>query len=232
MANWLDGICNQEGRWNYSVGISEHLGAGTHAGSDQTDGCRVSSKIWFAIAVLGSCACHADWIGGRNGIFGSDRRNNSAEVQAIARDAYVYAYSPVYAYRFLQDEVFNSKSNSYIGAFNKIRNYQRLNTPEDTMFTPNVDTPYTRIWLDLRAEPVVLTLPKITPDEPLLRDAGYQSRSLQSGFHRHTNGRPGRRVDCLCWPALFRADPGRCWPHCRIADRLRLSAGANLRLRP
>ena len=87
-----------------------------------------------------------------------------AEAQQIAREAYVYAYSPVYAYRFLQDEVFNEKSVSYIGAFNKIRNYQRLNTPDDTMFTPNVDTPYTRVWLDLRAEPVVVTLPKITPD--------------------------------------------------------------------
>ncbi len=85
------------------------------------------------------------------------------EARQIAGEAYVYAYSPVYAYRFLQDEVFNDKSISYIGAFNKIRNYQRLNTPEDTMFTPNVDTPYTRVWLDLRAEPMVLTLPKITP---------------------------------------------------------------------
>jgi hypothetical protein len=86
------------------------------------------------------------------------------EARQIAREAYVYAYSPVYAYRFLQDEVFNDKSISYIGDFNKIRNYQRLKTPEDTMFTPNVDTPYTRVWLDLRAEPVVLTLPKITPE--------------------------------------------------------------------
>ena len=87
-----------------------------------------------------------------------------AESQQIARCAYVYAYSPVYAYRFLQDEVFNEKSISYIGDFNKIRSYQRLNTPDDTMFAPNVDTPYTRVWLDLRAEPVVLTLPKITPE--------------------------------------------------------------------
>ena len=87
------------------------------------------------------------------------------EARKIAREAYVYAYSPVYAYRFLQDEVFNEKSTSYIGAFNKIRNYQRLNTPEDTMFTPNVDTPYTRVWLDLRAEPIVVTLPKMTPED-------------------------------------------------------------------
>lgn len=67
------------------------------------------------------------------------------EVRDIAREAYIYAFSPVYAYRFLQDEAFNERSNSYIGTFNKIRNYQRLNTPEDTMFAPNVDTPYTRI---------------------------------------------------------------------------------------
>jgi hypothetical protein len=86
------------------------------------------------------------------------------EAQKIAREAYVYAFSPVYAYRYLQNEAFNEKSTSYIGGFNKIRNYQRLNTPEDTMITPNVDAPYTRVWLDLRAEPIVVTLPRITPE--------------------------------------------------------------------
>jgi hypothetical protein len=91
--------------------------------------------------------------------------SSSSEVQEIAREAYVYAYSPVYAYRYLYDEVFNENSRNYIGDFNKIRNCQRLNTPEDTMITPNVDTPYTRLWLDLRAEPIVVTLPKITPDD-------------------------------------------------------------------
>lgn len=87
------------------------------------------------------------------------------EARKIAHEAYVYGYSPVYTYRFLRDEVYNTKSTSYIGAFNKIRNYQRLNTPEDTMFTPNVDTPYSRVWLDLRTEPVVVTLPEITPKD-------------------------------------------------------------------
>ena len=107
-----------------------------------------------------------------------------AESQQIARDAYVYAYSPVYAYRFLQDEVFNEKSISYIGDFNKIRSYQRLNTPDDTMFAPNVDTPYTRVWLDLRAEPVVLTLPKITPEN--LRYSG----PIPNGVGRVVVSRP------------------------------------------
>ena len=38
---------------------------------------------------------------------GAPSEATSAELQQIAREAYVYAYSPVYAYRFLQDEVFN-----------------------------------------------------------------------------------------------------------------------------
>ena len=93
-----------------------------------------------------------------------DTKATPAEVQRIAQEAYVYAFGPVYSYRFLQDEVFNESSTTYIGAFNKIKNYQRLNQPGDTMFTPNVDTPYTRIWLDLRSEPVVVTMPKVTPE--------------------------------------------------------------------
>ena len=92
-----------------------------------------------------------------------ETKATAAEVQRIAQEAYVYAFGPVYSYRFLQDEVFNESSTTYIGAFNKIRNYQRLNQPGDTMFTPNVDAPYTRIWLDLRSEPVVVTMPKVTP---------------------------------------------------------------------
>ena len=87
------------------------------------------------------------------------------EARAIAREAYVYGYSPVSAYRYMMEEVFDSKAISYIGAFNKFLHYQRLNTPDDTIITPNVDTPYSRAWLDLRAEPVVVTLPEITPQD-------------------------------------------------------------------
>lgn len=90
---------------------------------------------------------------------------NPEEAKEIAKEAYIYGYSPTYAYRFLHDEVYSETSENYIGAFNKPRSYQRLNTPEDTMITPNVDTPYTRIWLDLRAEPIVVSVPKISPDD-------------------------------------------------------------------
>jgi hypothetical protein len=105
----------------------------------------------LALALTGPTRCAASEV-------------SPGEARTIAREAYVYGFSPVYAYRYLQDVAFNEKSPSYTGGFNKILNYQRLNTPEDTMITPNVDAPYTRVWLDLRAEPIVVTLPKITPE--------------------------------------------------------------------
>jgi len=50
----------------------------------------------------------------------------------------------------------------YKGPFNSALNIARVFTPDDKAFvTPNSDTPYTFLGLDLRAEPIVLTLPAI-----------------------------------------------------------------------
>ncbi|RKG38930.1 DUF1254 domain-containing protein [Acinetobacter rongchengensis] len=85
-------------------------------------------------------------------------------LKEIATEAYIYAYSPVYAYWYLSDEVFNQKSTNYIGEFNKFRHYRVRNTPEDQMITPAIDILYSRNWLDLRGEPMVVSIPKITPE--------------------------------------------------------------------
>ena len=46
--------------------------------------------------------------------------------------------------------------------FNQIKNEARVFTDEDTaIITPNSDTPYSFLWMDLRAEPMVLTVPPI-----------------------------------------------------------------------
>lgn len=82
----------------------------------------------------------------------------------IATEAYIYAYSPVYAYWYLDDEVFNDKSPNYIGSFNKFRHYRVRNTPEDKMITPAIDILYSRNWLDLRGEPMVVSIPPINPE--------------------------------------------------------------------
>src|SRR5260370_32633211 len=46
--------------------------------------------------------------------------------------------------------------------FNQIKNEARVFTYRDTaIITPNSDTPYSFVWLDLRAEPVVLCVPEV-----------------------------------------------------------------------
>jgi len=54
------------------------------------------------------------------------------------------------------------KNPQYKGPFNAPLSFARVFTPADTAFvTPNSDTPYTFLSLDLRTEPIVLTIPEI-----------------------------------------------------------------------
>src|SRR5208337_1175871 len=53
-------------------------------------------------------------------------------------------------------------SSQFKAPFNEIKNEQRVSTPEDTaVITPNSDTPYSMCWLDLRAEPMVISVPAV-----------------------------------------------------------------------
>ena len=83
-----------------------------------------------------------------------------AEARAIAKEAYVYGFPIVDNYR-IQHTYWMDKTNpEYKGPFNQIWNSARLYTPADTAIqTPNSDTLYSFIGADLRAEPLVLTVP-------------------------------------------------------------------------
>ncbi len=49
--------------------------------------------------------------------------------------------------------------------FNTLNSAKSVATPDDKfVVTPNSDTPYSYLWMDLRAEPVVVTMPKIEPN--------------------------------------------------------------------
>jgi hypothetical protein len=87
------------------------------------------------------------------------------EARTIARDAYVYGYPMVDSYRIQHAYFVDPKNPEYKAPWNQIRNIPRVFTPEDkAVQTPNSDTPYSMAGLDLRAEPIVLTVPAIEKD--------------------------------------------------------------------
>ncbi|HVJ79963.1 MAG TPA: DUF1254 domain-containing protein [Planctomycetia bacterium] len=85
-----------------------------------------------------------------------------AEVRAIAKEAYVYGFPLVDSYR-IQHAYFVDRSNpEYKAPWNRLTNIPRVYTPADkAVQTPNSDTPYSMLGMDLRAEPIVLTIPPI-----------------------------------------------------------------------
>lgn len=85
-----------------------------------------------------------------------------ADVRAIAKEAYIWGYAIVDDYR-IQYNYFIDKSNpEYKGGWNVVFNNARLYTPADTTIqTINADTLYSFIGLDLRDEPVVITVPQV-----------------------------------------------------------------------
>jgi hypothetical protein len=87
------------------------------------------------------------------------------EAEAIAKEAYVYGLPMVLGYKTMYNWVIDESSPEYKGSFNQLACVARLFTPDDrAMVTPNADTPYCMTWMDLRAEPIVLTVPEIEPE--------------------------------------------------------------------
>ena len=87
------------------------------------------------------------------------------EVRAIAREAYIYGFPLIDNYRIQHAYFVDTKNPEYKGPWNQLTNIARVFTPDDVAIqTPNSDTPYSSLGLDLRAEPVVLTVPAIDKD--------------------------------------------------------------------
>lgn len=84
------------------------------------------------------------------------------EARAIAKEAYTYGF-PVVDNCRVQYAYFIQKDNpDYKAPYNVLCNIPRVFTPDDKAIqTPNSDTPYSWIGLDLRAEPIVFTVPPI-----------------------------------------------------------------------
>jgi hypothetical protein len=89
----------------------------------------------------------------------------TAEARAIAKEAYVYGFPLVDNYRVQHAYFVDRGGKEYKTGWNEIFNSARVYTPDDkAVQTPNSDTPYSFVGADLRAEPLVLTVPAIEKD--------------------------------------------------------------------
>jgi hypothetical protein len=85
-----------------------------------------------------------------------------AETKAIAEEGFIYGLPIVMNYAVMYDYAVDKDSSQFKAPFNQIKNEHRVFTYEDTaVVTPNSDTPYSILWLDLRAEPIVLSVPAV-----------------------------------------------------------------------
>ncbi|KQQ13510.1 cell envelope protein [Methylobacterium sp. Leaf122] len=87
------------------------------------------------------------------------------EAKNIAEEGFIYGLPLVMIYAVMQEFAVDKNSGQFKAPFNEIRNMHHVATPEDTaVITPNSDTPYSMIWLDLRAEPMVISVPTVQRD--------------------------------------------------------------------
>jgi len=83
------------------------------------------------------------------------------EAKSIAEEAAIYGLPMLMNYSVLYQFAVDENSSQYKAPFNQISSMASLASPADTaIVTPNSDTAYSFIWLDLRPEPMVLCVPE------------------------------------------------------------------------
>ncbi|MET3356634.1 UNVERIFIED_ORG: hypothetical protein ABID33_004565 [Xanthobacter viscosus] len=89
----------------------------------------------------------------------------ASDVRAITKESVIYGFPLVDNYRVLYSYFVDAKNNEFKAPWNALYNVARVFTPDDKAIqTPNSDTPYSFLGADLRAEPLVLSVPDVTKD--------------------------------------------------------------------
>ena len=85
---------------------------------------------------------------------------SAAELREIIKEAYVYGFPMVDSYRIQYSYFVDHTNPEFKGAWNQPHSVARVYTPQDKAIqTPNSDTPYSFLGADLRAEPLVISVP-------------------------------------------------------------------------
>ncbi|CAN7515673.1 DUF1254 domain-containing protein [Bosea sp. LjRoot90] len=110
--------------------------------------------------VLGAASLLA--AGGVTALPASAQTPSASEARAIAREAMIYGFPMVDSYRIQHSYFVDRGGAEYKAPWNTLVNNARVYTPEDKAIqTPNSDTPYSYVGADLRAEPLVFTVPAV-----------------------------------------------------------------------
>ncbi|MEW6257879.1 MAG: DUF1254 domain-containing protein [Pseudomonadota bacterium] len=106
-----------------------------------------------AAGLAGMAGTRAARASGRPGFFAA---------KDIAEAGFIYGLPLVMNYGVMHAYAVDPASGQYKAPFNTLFNEARVFTWRDTSIpTPNSDTPYSLAWLDLRAEPVVISVPAV-----------------------------------------------------------------------
>jgi hypothetical protein len=85
-----------------------------------------------------------------------------ADTKAIAEEGFIYGLPIVVNYAVMNEYAVDKGGPQFKAPFNQIKNEARVYTYKDTaVVTPNSDTLYSALWLDLRTEPMVLSVPAV-----------------------------------------------------------------------
>jgi hypothetical protein len=86
----------------------------------------------------------------------------AAEAREIAKEATIYGFPLVDSYRIQYSYFVDRGSPEFKAPWNTLFNNARVYTPDDKAIqTPNSDTPYSYVGADLRAQPLVLSVPTV-----------------------------------------------------------------------
>ena len=116
--------------------------------------------VLLCAALLAGCAGRNDSITEAERLEAD--RPGMAETKAIAEEGFIYGLPIVMNYAVMYDYAVDRRSGQWKAPFNQLFSEQRVFTYQDTtIVTPNSDTPYSLLWMDLRAEPMVLSVPAV-----------------------------------------------------------------------